>query len=320
MNRNIVALAGAGLIALGLTGAARAQLVGLGTNPPGVYTHSAGTAIAAAVNGKTGMQVRVQPYGGSTAYVPLIENGELEMGFVNAVEATLAIEGHPIFQNRKAENLRAVAVVVPFVVMFYVKKDSPIRTMRDLKGKTIPGGYASQQILTHMNAAMFANAGYDISDMKILNVPNNARGTDEFIAGKTDAFYFSIGAAKVREADAAVGGVRAIGIDTSPEAIARMQKAIPLSYPMRVEPNSAYPGILEPTTFMAFDYLIVAGAKTPDDVVYRFVKAMHDSKSEMVASFAAMRDFEPAKMAAPLSGVAYHPGALKFYREAGLTK
>jgi uncharacterized protein len=315
-----IALAGAALIVLAGIHAATAQIVGLGTNPPGNYTHSAGAAIAGVVSTKTGMQVRVQPYGGSSVYVPLIDNGELDLGFVNAVETTLAIEGSELFQNRKAQNLRAVSLVVPFVVMFYVKKDSPLRTMADLKGKTIPGGYASQQILTHMNRALFANGGYDIGDMKLLPVPNNGRGADEFAAGKTDAFYFSIGAGKVREIDAAVGGVRAIGIDESPEAVARMKKLLPLAYPMRVEPSPAYPGVLEPTTFMAFDYMIIAAAKTSDEAVYKFVKAMHGNREEMVAAFAPLRDFDPKKMANPLQGVTYHPGALKFYRDVGLAK
>lgn len=39
-----------------------------------------------------------------------------------------------------------------------------------------------------------------------------------------------------------------------------------------------------------------------------------------VAAFAPMREFDPKRMANELPGVAYHPGAVKFYREAGLAK
>ena len=317
MRRSLAPLSSV-LIAFGTI--ANAQVIGLAANPPGTYTHSAAAAIAGAVSAKSGMQIRVQPYGGSTTFVPMLDSGELDLGLMPGVELTLAMEGHAMFQNRKSQNLRAAALLVPFPVMFYVKKDSPIRTMADLKGKTVPGGYGTQAIAAHNNSALFANGGYSAADVKILPVPNVNRGADDFAAGKFDAFYFSMGAGKVREVEAAVGGVRAIGIDTSPAAIERMRKVIPLAYPLRVEPGPAKPGVVEPTTFMAFDYMIVAAAKTPDEVIYKFVKAMHGSKDDMVASFAPLREFDPKKMANPLPGVTYHPGALKFYREAGLAK
>lgn len=322
MRRSFITLAAAAAAAVALGGlaGARAQVVGLGTNPPGTYTHSAGAAIAGAVNAKSGMQTRVQPYGGSTTFVAQLDSGELDFGLMPAVELSLAMEGHEMFQNRKSPNLRAAVLLIPFPVMFYVKKDSPVRTMADLKGKSVPGGYGTQGIAAHNNDALFANGGYSAKDVRILPVPNVNRGADDFAAGKTDAFYFSLGAGKVREVDAAVGGIRAIGIDESPQAISRMQKVIPLSYPLRVQPGPATPGVLEPTTFMAFDYLVVASAKASDEVVYNFVKAMHASKDEMAASFAPLRGFDPQKMAKPLAGVEYHPGALKFYRESGLAK
>jgi hypothetical protein len=45
-------------------------------------------------------------------------------------------------------------------------------------------------------------------------VPNVVKGADDFAAGKTDFFLFALGAGKVRETDAKVGGIRVIGIDS----------------------------------------------------------------------------------------------------------
>jgi hypothetical protein len=59
-------------------------------------------------------------------------------------------------------------------------------------------------------------------------------------------------------------------------------------------------------------------AKVPDDVVYKVVKAIHGNKKELVATFRPFGLFNPAKMGKPSLGVEFHPGAVKFYKEAGL--
>lgn len=65
------------------------------------------------------------------------------MGIANAIEAALAVKDDPMYSSRKNPNLHAVAVMVPFTAAFFVRKASSIRAIVDLKGKTVPGGWAS---------------------------------------------------------------------------------------------------------------------------------------------------------------------------------
>src|SRR6185295_18155899 len=143
--------------------------------------------------------------------------------------------------------------------------------------------------LVPITEALFANAGLTWSDVRQVPQPNNMRGADEFASGKLDAFLFALGAGKVKEVDAQVGGVRAIGISDAPDAIARMKKTLPQGYPVIQEPSPTNTGVLERAPFMAYDMLIVASVKTSDEIVYKFVKTMHDNKDELVAGFAALR-------------------------------
>ena len=64
--------------------------------------------------------------------------------------------------------------------------------------------------------------------------------------------------------------------------------------------------------------MLNASTHVKDDIVYRVVKALHDSKADLAATFAPFALFDPAKMGKPVKGVTLHPGAAKFYREAGL--
>jgi TRAP-type uncharacterized transport system substrate-binding protein len=79
------------------------------------------------------------------------------------------------------------------------------------------------------------------------------------------------------------------------------------------------PGVEAPIKIMAYDLLLVASTNTKDDVVYQTVKAMHAGKGKLTAVTPVLRDFDPAKMHANYKGLQYHPGAVKFYREAGVT-
>jgi len=49
-------------------------------------------------------------------------------------------------------------------------------------------------------------------------------------------------------------------------------------------------------------------------------KALHDGKEDLVATFPPFGLFQPQNMAKPLEGVPLHPGAMKYYREIGISK
>ena len=55
-----------------------------------------------------------------------------------------------------------------------------------------------------------------------------------------------------------------------------------------------------------------------DDVVYKVVKALHDNKADLAATFPPFGLFQPDQMAKPVKDTQIHPGAEKYYKEIGL--
>jgi TRAP-type uncharacterized transport system substrate-binding protein len=150
-------------------------------------------------------------------------------------------------------------------------------------------------------------------------VPNVNRGADDFIQGKVDAFFFAIGAGKVREAGAKKGGLRPLSLDASPEAMARTQKVVPQVYALEVKPSPANYGIAGPTKVMAMDFVLLTNKDVPEDTIYNIVKVMHGGKKEFFKSFKPFgANFSAELMAKKIPAGEYHPGAIKFYKEAGL--
>ncbi|HYN63693.1 MAG TPA: TAXI family TRAP transporter solute-binding subunit, partial [Candidatus Limnocylindrales bacterium] len=65
--------------------------------------------------------------------------------------------------------------------------------------------------------------------------------------------------------------------------------------------------------------VLIASSKTPDEVVYKITKAIVEGREAFGNVVSVMKGITAQEMAQNF-GMAYHPGAAKFYREAGLLK
>ena len=213
--------------------------------------------------------------------------------------------------------MRTVAILYPLRNTIFVKKDSDIKTLADLKGKRGPVGFTSQKVLTAVTNAALAPGGITLDDVKGVNVANIISNVNAFKEGRTDFFVFALGGAPIREADAAVGGVRALVVKNTPENVAAVKKQVPVAYLRLEKPSKPNVGLLEEGYLVSYGVNLLASTKTPDDVVYKVVKAMHDNAADLGKVFPPLRMMDTKAMAQEVEGVDYHPGAVKFYKEIG---
>jgi uncharacterized protein len=211
-----------------------------------------------------------------------------------------------------------VAFLQPLVEAIFVRADSGITTLEQLRGQPMTDGYTAQNTIIPQLDAFYSTAGMTRADMTPVNVASVTAGADAFVAGDTVGFIFAHSAGKVREADAAVGGLRALGVaDDSDAALAAARSHWPTAYFTTLTTGSA-PGVLEDTVYLAFPQVIFAHAGVPDDVVYAMVKSMYEGKELMVQTFPPMGAFMPEDMRGETGISEFHPGALRFFEEAGL--
>jgi TRAP transporter TAXI family solute receptor len=299
---------------------AHAQTLGIGSAPQGSIGYNMSSAIAKVLAETEKMQPRVQPYSGSSAILPLVNSGELDLTVCNVLEAQEAANGEGPYSGRKQQNLRVLAVIFPLYSSLFVRKDSPIQSIAELKGKRVAYGYTAQLTLNRIVDAILATGGLSGNkDIIPVMVPNVIRGADDFAEGKVDGGFFALGAAKVAEVDKSVGGIRYLPVSDEPAAVAAMQRIMPYAYVTTVNPSPAFAGLAGPTKLMAYDYLVVAGSQVKDDLAYRIAKAMYENKPMLVESLRAFNSFNPNGMYKDTSAP-FHPGAVKFYKEKGLAK
>src|SRR5262247_2419124 len=120
------ALAGIAGLALAATSAS-AQTYGFATLPPGTLNHTTASAIAKVLKEKAGLNVLVQPTAGDNVIIPMVNRGEAEIGIANAPEIASALEGG------RNKDVRLIGTAHPLRSAFWVRKDSPMKTIGDLK-------------------------------------------------------------------------------------------------------------------------------------------------------------------------------------------
>jgi uncharacterized protein len=292
---------------VGVTGgAAAAQAVGLATMQPGTLNHTTGTAIAKVVKEKAGVNVLVQPTAGESVIIPLVGRGEAELGIANALEVTVVTE------TTRLPDLRLIGVIHPLPTAIFARKNSPIRTIADLKGTKVVYGFSAQRVVDRVLRAILATGGLTERDISPVLVPNVLRGADDFVSGAADVFYFAFGAPKVREVDVTVGGIRAVEIQESGMDAAR--KIYADGYLAPAAPGPFYIGVEKPMGVYTWDNLLFTNAKVPADVVYKVIDTMAKNKDDLVTVQPALRAFTPAGLYKAHS-VSYHPGALRYFAD-----
>jgi TRAP transporter TAXI family solute receptor len=309
------AAACAGLVALALAPAASAQTIGLATMQPGTLNNSTGAAIAKVIQQKLNLQTRIQPQAGESVMLPLINSGEIEFGIVNILEAVEAHEGTA--RAGRQSNLRVVAAIHPLRVAFFAKKDAGIKTIADLKGKRAPLGFSAMRTIDNLAQAALAAGGLTTSDVRPVLVPNVIRSADDFMAGNADVFFFAMGAGKVSEADASVGGIRAVDIPNTPESLAAAQKIFKYLYFSQLSPRPGLTGVTEPVNILTYDNLLVTSASVKDDVIYKILDTLATSKADLVAGapWLAETSVEGYHKQYP---VPYHPAAVRYFTEKNI--
>ncbi len=315
MGRFFVAMiAGA---SLAFTAPASAQPLGIGTNPQGTMVYTLGATLSKALADKANMQSRLQPMSGTGTMVPLVNSGEIDIGFCNAREFYDSFHGVGSSDKRPNPNLRTIAVLFPLQVALLVKNDSPIRSPKDLKGKSISYGYASQEVIRILLDGLLANAGLTARDVKTVMVPNLIRGVDELIAGRVDVSFFALGQAKVAEADASIG-IRFLPVDESPTAVEAMHKVVQVGYVAKVSPAPHLAGVKEPIAVAHYDYVAFANKDVPAERVKTITRVLAEQHDVMAQTLPLFRQLKPERMYTRALQVPYHPGAIAYFDEKGI--
>jgi TRAP transporter TAXI family solute receptor len=294
------------------------QPAGIGTTKGGA-TGQVAAAIAKVVSTQGDFQVRTQPMAGTKQYIPYVNANRLEFGVANLPQVIFAIGGTSLFEGHPLPNLRMVATLMPFRVGLVVPDRSDIQSVGDLRGRTVPSGFKAAPLFNVVFGGFLSTDGLSYEDTEQVPVSSLAQSWELFMQGKVMSVIFTVGTGALKQADIALGGVRYLSFDDSTEALARLQSHVPEAYYQVIEPAPQLTGIQAPSNLMLFDYTLFSAKDVEEDLVYKVAKLMYENVDELRATGALWAPFQGKNMAKNV-GLEYHPGAIRFYKEAGLWK
>lgn len=312
-------------VALAFSGAGRAEakttFITIGTGGiTGVY-YPTGGAIAKIVNAKKdkyNIRATVESTGASVFNINAIMSGDLEFGIAQADRQYQAYNGLSEWEGKPQKDLRAVFALAPEAVTFVAAEDAGIKTLADAKGKVInlgnPGSGNRQNAIDVLQAAGI-NIEKDLKGegIKAADAPRMVQD------GRIDGFFYTVGHpnGNIKEATA---GKRKCRIVSIPD-IAPLTKAFPY-YSLTHIDMSQYPEATnkdEDVTTVGMLATLVTSAKVPDDVVYAVTKEIFENLDEFKKLHPALAGLTREGMLEGLTAP-LHPGAEKYYKEAGLMK
>jgi TRAP transporter TAXI family solute receptor len=258
-------------------------------------------------------KISVQATKASAENLNLLQSGRGEVAFTLGDTYSEAYRGNEELGFKKPlDKLRTLAAIYPNYIHFLASADAGIASLGDLKGKRVSVGAPKSG--TEINSRYILKAaGLSYQDLGKVEYLGYAESVELIKNRQLDATLLSsgLGVAAVRDLATAI---KMVVIPIPAEVVAKIGDA---SYSPGIIPANTYNGQTEDVPTIKVQNYLVTHTGVPEETVYKMTKAMFENLDAMIAAHAAAKkiDKNTAGKGAP---VPLHPGAERYYKEAGL--
>jgi TRAP transporter TAXI family solute receptor len=292
------------------------KFISFGTGSPAGTYYFLGAGFASIINKEVpNVRVTAESTAASLENATLISRGKMDMGL--AAMGTLAK-----LKSRGVDisTLRLIAIGHTSDTHWIVRKDSPIKTITDFKGRRIgvgPAGSATLSLFSQEALEKGWGLTFDDFDPKYISFSEIITGIRD---NTIDAGNISAGmpVAAIMELARDIP-IRLI--ETSAAEYAVLQKGNPIFQPKTI-PANTYKGIDKDVRTYCLPQMWICSASMPEELVYQIIKAVYnnDKKRNAIHPMAKMYTLENAFFGCQAVPAKFHPGAIKYYKEKGAWK
>ncbi|MEM1078314.1 MAG: TAXI family TRAP transporter solute-binding subunit [Pseudomonadota bacterium] len=303
----------------GASVSAQESFISIGTGGvTGVY-YPTGGAICRLVNRgrkEHGIRCGVESTGGSVFNINAIRGGELEFGVAQSDWQFHAFNGTSRFEEQGPfEGLRAIFSVHPEPFTVVARADAGISTFEDLKGKRVNVGNPGSGQRGTMEVLMGA-MGWTMDDFTVASELQAAEQSQALCDNNIDAMIYTVGhpSGSIQEATTACDSVL---VTVANDAVDQLVADNPF-YRTATIPGGMYRGSDADVMTFGVGATFVSSTDVPDEVAYEVVKAVFENIDQFRGLHPAFANLDPTQMATAGLSAPLHPGAEKYFKEAGL--
>lgn len=262
-----------------------------------------------------GVQATARVTGGSVDNLKLVGTGQSEVAFSMVDAARDALLGEDKFKGNKIE-LRTLMVLYPNRMHVVTVDGKGIEKMSDLKGKRVSTG--SPGSATEVMAfRVIEAAGLDKDKDLRRERLGVAESTNALKDGKIDAYFWVGGLPTAAVTDlGATPGVKLKLVDHD-EVVEKMNAKYGGIYSAGVIPAKTYPGQDKDNKISVVQNILVADAKLPEKTVYDIVKTLYEQRAEIALAHGEAKAIALDSQNGRNTTIPWHPGAEKYFKEAG---
>ena len=320
--RLLVALAAIVVIAVVLLVLPRKSVerITIGTGSvTGVY-YPAGGHMAALVNAREaehGIRMSVQATGGSVFNINAVLAGDMEFGIAQSDRQYQALRGLAEWQQRGPQAaLRSICSLHPELVTLVAADDAGINALADLKGKAVnignPGSGQRGNAIDVLTAAGI-DWQADISAQGVKAAEQDAVLQD----GLIDAFFYTVGHPSGAITQAFAGQRRKVHFVPITGMDALCERS-PYYTPGAI-PAALYAGDqADDVPTIGVMTTVVTSAEVPEHVVHAVTRELFENLEAFKEKHPAFQRLDPKEMVTRGLFAPIHPGAMRYYKEAGL--
>ncbi|MBC7001788.1 TAXI family TRAP transporter solute-binding subunit [Photobacterium sp. BZF1] len=304
------------------TGMANAQnFITIGTGSvTGVY-YPTGGAICKLVNKdrkEHNVRCSVESTGGSIYNVNTMRAGELDFGIVQSDWQYHGYNGTSKFEEQGPyKKLRAVFSLHTEPFNIIARTDAGINGVEDLKGKRVNIGNPGSGDRATMGVVMDA-MGWTNKDFKLASELKGSERSQALCDNKIDAFVYVVGHPNGSIKEATTSCDAKLISATGPK-IDQIVADNPY-YAKSTVPGGMYKGTDSDVNSFGVAATLVSSTDVSDDVVYAVVKSVFENFDTFKRLHPAFANLKPEDMVKDGLSIPLHPGAVKYYKEAGYLK
>jgi TRAP transporter TAXI family solute receptor len=285
----------------------------------GVYYPLAGAMSRIVYNTKDlNMRATVESSGASVANAQLIGTGDADFAILQNDIAYYAFKGETLsaFKDKPVKTMGGIFSIYPELVQIVATQASGIKSIKDLKGKRVVLG--PQGSGTEQNALQILEVhGLKEADLGKAERIDAAAAADQLKDARVDAAFFTTGVGAAVIIDSFITG-KAMLVPIGASEGEALRKKYPF-YTIEKVPANTYKGQEREVSTPAVMAMMVARTDLPEDLVYKFTKAIFDNLQQFHSAHAAAKSMT---LQSAMNGmpIPLHPGAAKFFKEKGVAK
>ena len=314
MRRTLFAL-GAMLALAGPASAAEKLITILTGSPNGVY-YPLGTTLSSIYGkGIPGIDVTAQATAGSVENLRRLEAGEGELAFTLGDALEDAWAGNQVAGfTEKFSELRGIARIYRNFIQIVARGNSNIETLADLKGKRVSVGAKGSG--TALNAALiFKAAGFDFGGLGNVDYSPFGTAVRSVENGTLDATLQSAGLG-VESIRHLLASDDAKLIPIPPEIVAKIGSPV---YVAATIPAGTYDRQTANVVTVSVPNFLVTRKAISDETAYLMTKLLFTNLDDLARTHPAAKEID-IRIATEGMPIPLHPGAERYYREAGVLK